>query len=79
MASGGRDLQDIPLTDIITKQPRTSPEHHNQNQNSQSNGGDDETNVLTGLGPMRDSNTFKIKQKIRLKDICGEVCGCEVT
>ena len=71
MASG----EDIPMSAIITRQPRKAEAnggtaHHEEEE--------PEEPSLTGLGPLRDVNQIKVKQKIRLKDVCGDICGCEV-
>jgi len=46
--------------------------------NVEAGGSDTSEPKLTGLGPLKDANHLKVKQKIRLKDICGDICGCEV-
>jgi hypothetical protein len=65
------DSGDIPMS-VVTAQP----------SNVQEGQADAEVEEvppsLTGLGPLRSGNHFKVKQKIRLKDICGDICGCEV-
>ena len=55
-----------------------APENHTERSE------DDEANEtlqrrLTKLGPLRDAKQLRIKQKIRLQDVCGYYFGCEVS
>ncbi len=76
---------DIPMTAIVTKQPvaAAKSDHGNAVSGNGTNEASspvdaDDDRKLTRLGPLRAVNQLRIKQKIRLKDICGNICGCEV-
>ncbi len=78
------------MSDVITKQPNSSGGGNGGGQQQQEANGEGRQQqqqqqqqqpepTLTGLGPLKGVDQVTVKQKIRLKDVCGEICGCEVS
>ena len=65
---------EIPMTSVVTAQPKTNDEN--------GTGFETETGSaprLTGLGPLESSKQLRIKQRIRMKDVCGMYCCWDVS
>ena len=76
MAEGSGD---IPLNDIVTSQPKASSNVEDTSFADNRPGDPKDRPRLTRLGPLENAQQLRIKQKIRVKDVCGACCGCEVT
>ena len=57
-------MDDIPLADVVTAQPRTRPELTDP--------------VLSGAGPLKAAETLVVKQRIRAFEILSLCTLCEV-
>ena len=63
---------EIPMTSVVTAQPKTNDENGTEPEASSGP-------RLTGLGPLESSKQLRIKQRIRIKDVCGMYCCWDVS
>jgi len=69
---------DIPMSDVVTRQPGQNERNDEATPAAAATTETPNEPSSIGLGPLKRAKKLKVKQKIRLKDICGDICGCEV-